>query len=1033
MEVILQNDTESEHYWQKGCNTMAKVNQKWYEQTTKSIGMYEGMNGFLETIIPYEEIDKPVIKEMISPAAFIANPNYKSSFIPETAAGINFSERIPDRQTMRQEIQTESNTVYWTRHRPFLTQRKPYGQGINIQGNNFWPAIQNCYQVNDSRMYYKGYLANVLGFYTAYYQHWQGGMVRDATNTQTSGAVFPQGLTAPANPSLDYLRNYFPGAVGSRYASYGNNKKLVQRLDWKISKKGVIYPAREAGVKMVGMDLPGYEKYGDFTAWSQMMWGRLPSEVSSLSYLLGNSPELGPVDFDNLSDYPDVGEDGEVKLVADFSAFDGKYVVRQNIMSGLDPLDVRLDELIKLLGRNYSVKMYLNAAKMISHSANIYPYLKPEVKSQFEASVLSWLNRWCLGAREWTSEMLQIFDSIAVSLKELIPEYENMLRLGWDNQLIRGLHRGDVAHEAGFYGGATINQPGFGDGGYFTEDSIEAVDGMDWQEIVGRITNGRNAGEAIFELMSVALCRDPSYINSDYPDDDRLLQQRYHGLQAQNFLTNNLNFTLKKGYSRDRYGNFMHSDRIIMNTPAGNLMEGTLNTIKEIREECSLQNYPLKTTVEITDGDSVMVISSQNKFIKSYWDVDYNALTVGTEDGQRVIPDPLICNLIILESPMPIVTMEHNDKSQGIHLGMKSGMQGNVLRTNAKSLMTPYSAYDSEWWDSFLSTENGFLHYFETHDFTEPYLLKRCWDVMELWESEVITASTPSDDNQVLPPFTRPYWAEISYHEAFLKIYQGQEVTMEIADPNNWRGRLLTEAVDKPGNYTSFPEIESLWAGWREFTQARGITDEECVDIIKSEIFPEGLWDSSESRAAAIDEAAQAVNFTTNTALVAMNAYLAENDRYNYGTSISVGNEMFNDMASKFVYVGYTGDAQFWEDVSNYSLMNLRSGNRRVRTTLTNFWDTIGSFGWSAERNKPDEVSEMQDTYFADCTENGETLWDTNSQLRNAHPIQLDVFALPQNWDFPVNRVFAGAKSGYKFIINWTRILNYRLKNLLSN
>ena len=117
----------------------------------------------------------------------------------------------------------------------------------------------------------------------------------------------------------------------------------------------------------------------------------------------------------------------------------------------------------------------------------------------------------------------------------------------------------------------------------------------------------------------------------------------------------------------------------------------------------------------------------------------------------------------------------------------------NELMVTAKSLMTPSGQYDEEWWNSFMSTENGFLHYFENFDFAHPRNLKKCWNIMELWES--LTPETMETDVSFeTGSFVRPLWATVSYHEAFLKIYQGQQVLMTVGEN---RGRNITSEIPR--------------------------------------------------------------------------------------------------------------------------------------------------------------------------------------------------------------------------------------------
>lgn len=242
-------------------------------------------------------------------------------------------------------------------------------------------------------------------------------------------------------------------------------------------------------------------------------------------------------------------------------------------------------------------------------------------------------------------------------------------------------------------------------------------------------------GEVMFELLNVVLCSRPETLHSDFPADEF---QREIGDMVYAFLKDVLNFRLDGNMPRT-YGKCMIGDTIVMNTPAGNLMEGSLNDLKQIREECSLQNYPMATTVEIRDGDSQMTLSSHNKFIKSYWDVELNPLMTNLHSGAssreiRNELNPVICNLIILDAPMPVVDSRQQKTNPEYYANYSYNADG-ALTVTAKSLMTPFSQYDAEWWNSFLSKEDGFLRYFETCDWAEPFQLKKCWDTMELWES----------------------------------------------------------------------------------------------------------------------------------------------------------------------------------------------------------------------------------------------------------------------------------------------------------
>ena len=999
---------------------MTKINQKWYEATLKSIGMYKGMNGWLETVIPYEELDKPTQseKEEISPAAFIRNPAYQSNFIPETADAVNMSERVPDKSAMR--LSSEWDDLYWSKQISFYTKDIVAGKGVTQQGNNFWPAIQNSYFVNESRMYYKGYLANVLGFYTAYYQHWQGGMTRAATNA-SNNYVFPLTLSiAGEDTNYRYLSSYFSQNTGGRYSGWGNNKKLVKTLDWKMSKKGAIYPARPGGVNIVGIDLPGYEKYGDFTAWPQMMWGKLPTESIPMVYVEISS-DYGTTPIDET---PPENDDARI-IAADLSSFENKYVIRANSMSGLDPLDFRLDELIKILGRNYSIKSYINAAKMISHSGHIYPFLKGGVvKLQFESAVLQWLNTYCPVVGSWTSEKIQLFDNFAVCIQKLIPGYDDMLKQGWDNKLLNLMAVGDVAHTAGFYGGDnSINRPDFMEEFALNTDLINNPGDFD-VAVINAITtldgSALDSGQVMFELLNVVLCSQPEILHSDYPVN---ASQNEIGRITYNFLRDVLNFRIDGNLPR-AYGKCMIGDTIVMNTPAGNLMEGSLNDLKKIREECSLQNYPTATVVEIRDGDNQMTLSSYNQFIKSYWDVELNPLMTNLYESENK-PNPVICNLIILDAPMPVVDARPQKTNPEYYANYGYNADG-ALTVTAKSLMTPFSPYDAQWWNSFLSKEDGFLRYFETCDWAMPFQLKKCWDTMELWESLATHETTPE-------PFVRPFWATINYHQAFLKIYQGQQITMYV-NPDSARNRPMSVTTLSEKMLSATTVVENNLENYRCFNHAKGLTESKVQEQIKNELIVAdnaqrtrleqipGFWQENDYD--------QIIDGDINTMMVTINSWLSERDRYNQGMQITMDDGSISDS------IEYERDGLIanFDNISNYVLMNPRRGTSRIRQTLPSLWNSILQFGWGAGRDIPVAVSSAKDEWLVSLNDN------TNSPLVSKHmslngelrPYEVDVFAL-QDWNFPVNRVFAGAKSGYRFIINWTRILSYRMTNLLSN
>ena len=374
---------------------------------------------------------------------------------------------------------------------------------------------------------------------------------------------------------------------------------------------------------------------------------------------------------------------------------------------------------------------------------------------------------------------------------------------------------------------------------------------------------------------------------------------------------------------------------------------------------------------------------------------------------------------------MPVVDSRQQKTNPEYYANYSYNADG-ALTVTAKSLMTPFSQYDAEWWNSFLSKEDGFLRYFETCDWAEPFQLKKCWDTMELWESLATHETTPE-------PFVRPFWATISYHQAFLKIYQGQEVTMYVNDAAGARSTPGIGSITSPWERVLAPEIvqENNMENYRCFNHATGLTDGKVQEEIKNQLFENnsyplvrvpGFWEENDYD--------QIIEGDINTMMVSINSWLGERDRYNQGMEISVD----NGSLSASIQDEQPGLIANFDNISNYLLTNPRRGDRRTRQILPNLWNSILTFGWSAGRDIPVAVSSAQDEWLESLKDNTDSQLVSKTMSSNGElkPYEVDVFAL-QDWNFPVNRVFAGAKSGYRFIINWTRILSYRLTNLLSD
>lgn len=264
------------------------IDQKWWQSTIANLGMWTGINGWLETVIPYDEIVKPSNKQAETLAAFKRNPNYQSGFVPETlqtglnpdrfppnGAIVNSGSRNPEGEigsfAVRRTQEADNNRANPLFRGSWRSMNTRSGWQTVLNGWNWWPVIRHSYFPNNHQMYYQGFLANTMAFYTGYYQEWAGGET--------------------ANFRSDF-RN--------------RTKKVIKTLDWKMNNRGEIYPARQTRVNATGVDKPELSQYGDIGVWPQLVWGELPRAESTTQEtlfedLLGRS-DLGPLRYYQLDD-----------------------------------------------------------------------------------------------------------------------------------------------------------------------------------------------------------------------------------------------------------------------------------------------------------------------------------------------------------------------------------------------------------------------------------------------------------------------------------------------------------------------------------------------------------------------------------------------------------------------------------------------------------------------------------------------------------------------------------------------------------
>jgi len=350
------------------------INQKWWQATIKNLGMWSGINGWFETVIPYDEINKPENKEFEYLAAFKRNPAYQSNFQPETLRNLNISTRFPpiepesvNGQPARAFQIPEEN--FSESYRQFISLRDPnndtaaggggwwsnplfpgFWRGNNTttgwktvyNGWNWWPVVQHSFIPNNGQMYYQGFLANTMAYYTGYYQEWRGG-----------------------------LTSWFRRDFSSR------TQKVVKTLNWKMNNKGEIYPARSTSISATGVDKPELSQYGDIGIWPQLVWGELPRAE-------GIRPDQYDGSDERARHYPfDALVDNDQVLV---------QRTYQHINESQQINRIQFETYQEIFGSQALIREVDWYQWLICYAANISMFIKPNYKQPYFEAICEWMN-----------------------------------------------------------------------------------------------------------------------------------------------------------------------------------------------------------------------------------------------------------------------------------------------------------------------------------------------------------------------------------------------------------------------------------------------------------------------------------------------------------------------------------------------------------------------------------------------------------------------------------------------------------------
>lgn len=919
------------------------MDKKFWERTTTDLGLWKGMNGWLETVIPYDEIAKPVNKSQAHLAAFIRNPKYQGNFVPETVSRNLIAKedsQLSDEEGIQQTPAVNSittrygliradNTATSSRQPIRFNRDTPHwgNTGTVRYGLNFWPVVQNSHYTNMNRTYYNGFLAESMAYYTAYYQHWEGGIRSAAGQTGWKG------------------RN--------------QTKKVVNTLDWKMSKKGEIYPGnKQTTISAVGIDIESLAQYGDFTTWPQIMWGNLPNTLEReilTEYRPWMSDSFG-ISEEEFAESINSKEFSMYRInTADSLRVEGTKALRLQQYCLPDHTSWVWGKMCEYLGANYSLQSFVNAICMIVQTSMSYSKLRPEFKSEYETLTLNWLNQHCpIENQEWDKNTL-----LAVNdLWRLISQGNSGQRM----DIQKGSLGADVpAPFNNKRGTNNPNQLSDGDFSFNIAPPEELTTQLAQQTIEDE--NVRTA-QNLFNWGWMSL----------YSPGEQVTVEGGFGILRNNPLKNDfMSSPVRKTFPINQDGTLKD-----WQTPQGPISELNIGQWQQVCEMTELGPYPVRTKLIVYDREnSTWAIQCDSQFINHHW---YSEGTSNTPAYAWNIPR----ELVILDAEMPILNyVPYYDPERVSTLGKGGSAQmGRNRQIEGINLLCPNGAVDSQWWASFTSVEEGFCKYFPNYGWSNPKVLKMAWNQMARWEMDGAIADSETG-NSLGIEFERPFWAtDITYLEAWQKIYLGQQLAiMSGQNLNQQLSGFLSSGIWNRDFIIGYDQSSGILTQQKDLENLIALTqdDERRQSLI---------------RLAGADTPEQ---------------FIAE---------VNQNSSSYYQMDANQV----TPLEQRQNDMTNFGSWVSRIGYQQ-RRGLQNLQGEIQKLGWVF--GSESEVNQHRQEWNEE--------WQDVVESYDFQSLTVEQFEWPDNWNFAVNRNFAEASAGTKFIINWTRILSYRIKTMLED
>lgn len=929
------------------------MNKKFWERTTTDLGLWKGMNGWLETVIPYDEIAKPVNKSQAHLAAFTRNPKYQGNFVPETVSrnliakedsqlseevGIQQAPNAPSEPTTRYGLIRADDAATGRRSQPIRFHRDtPHwgNTGTVRYGLNFWPVVQNSHYTNMNRTYYNGFLAESMAYYTAYYQHWEGGIRNAATYTGWKG------------------RN--------------QTKKVVNTLDWKMNKKGEIYPGNKmTTISAVGVDIESLAQYGDFTTWPQIMWGSLPNTLER-EIVTEYAPWMDILGIRSQEDFNDpiLNSTKEFSMyqVNDSAAaiqIEGTKALRLQQYCLPDHTSWVWRKMSEYLGANYSLQSFVDAICMIVQTSISYAKLRPEFKSEFETLTLNWLNQYCpIENQEWDKNKL-----LAVNdLWRLISQGNSGQRMDME----KGSLGADVPVALNSRRGTNNpNQLRDEDFSFNIAPPEEITTQLREQTPEDDVRTAQN----LFNWSWMALYSPGLQVTLDSDNSGS------NGILNRNPLKDIFSGPIRKMFPINQDGTLKD-----WQTPQGPISELNIGQWQQVCEMTELGPYPVRTKLIVYDRpNSTWAIQCDSQFINHHW---YSEGTSNTPEYDWNIPR----ELVILDAEMPILNnVPYHDPARITNLGKGGNAQMGRNRVQGGiNLLCPNGAVDSQWWASFTSVEEGFCKYFPNYGWSSPKILKMAWDQMARWERDV-ERPTPNESSSTTEaiPFERPFWAtDLTYLEAWQKIYLGQQLAiMSGQNLNQQLSGFLSSGIWNRDFIMGYDQVTGILGQQNDL---ESLIAEEPNDERRQNLIILAGVDTPEQFTAAVNQATSNSYYQLDASQV-IPLEQRQNDMTNFGSWIS--------------RIGY-----------------------QQRRGLQNLLGDIQKLGWVF--GSESEVNQHRQEWNEE--------WQEVVESYDFQSLTVEQFAWPDNWNFAVNRNFAEASAGTKFIINWTRILSYRIKTMLED